>query len=205
MVMQRNRKAVLFGQLAVAFVVGVGLATAVFLIGLPLLDNSAPSSSEESVASDSRIAGEARLQTLSEISELPGPSERTALHQLLADIDDERLLDLLNQSSQVREEFRTAMQVVILQRMARIYPLNALKWLGTTELKEPALLTKAIFAEWAQTDLDSAVSYAASSGRSGETHCPGSSARRKTRSSRRGSEPDSRATERRIAHGRSDG
>ena len=169
-----------FLVLASVFVTGAGIS-AVLLFGLSRFDRdnervvntSIPSgdsegaqdiSASESDRSEAIFENPVQTRTfkLEEIVQLDGPLERiTALHSVLAQADEDQVLDMLETSKHLDPPTRVQTQVIILQRLARINPRSAFAQAKQFDRPRVLQLLTGLFREWSQIDLDEAVAHAA--------------------------------------------
>ena len=102
-----------------------------------------------------------QIRTIEELVKLRSPLERnTVLLNVLRQSDEDRVLELLAQTKQFDPPVRLQTQAFILQRLARINPLRALSEVQDFQTPRFSDLLYALFSEWVQFDLDTAVSQA---------------------------------------------
>ncbi|MXZ54856.1 MAG: hypothetical protein F4Z14_01605 [Gammaproteobacteria bacterium] len=107
------------------------------------------------------------IDTLNEIVKLRGPLARnTALLNALNYADENQVLDMWEQSKQLDPQARTHTQELILQRLVQYDPTHAVTLAKEFNSPLSDYLMTAIFSEWAQLNLDDAVSHAVSLDRS---------------------------------------
>lgn len=91
----------------------------------------------------------------------PGFDRSVALHRLLAGADENRLVDLLQQSREIATySQRRETQNAIFQRFASLNPKAAMSQAATVSPFERDVLIATIFSQWALHDLDSSVEHA---------------------------------------------
>ena len=94
-------------------------------------------------------------------------TKSVVLRALLSSADRQRVISLLEQSKDIRpEEQRLTIQVEILRRFAVIEPLEAMKHTFDIAWNRRAPIVKAIFLEWATSDVDAAIQHAKTLGSS---------------------------------------
>ena len=165
--------------LAIVFVAGIGASAAIFY-GVPIperndgnLDNStaprveAPSSSASSADRSRSVSRETAkvthspIYSLADIAKLNSPLERsTALHNVLSEANDVQVLELLEHSEQLEYPARVQTQAVILQKLVRANPSSALTQIAEFNQPDSSEVLSAMFSEWAQFDLNAAISHA---------------------------------------------
>ena len=101
------------------------------------------------------------IYSLADIANLNSPLERsTALHNVLSEANKDQVLELLEQSKQLDSPARVQTQAVILQKLVRVNPSNALTQVAKFNQLGSSDMWSALFSEWAQFDLNEAISYA---------------------------------------------
>ena len=163
----------------IVFLVGMGSSWVVFY-GFSLLERdennnqntqivSWDQSSETTIATvESGHLNESRttsmllpIRNLDEIAKLRGPLERnTVLLNVLNQSDEDQVLDLLGQTQQLDPPARLQTQAFVIQRLVKINPLRALTEVQQFQPPQFSHLLTALFREWVQFDLDSAISHA---------------------------------------------
>ena len=84
-----------------------------------------------------------------------------ALRALLSSSDQQRVISLLEQSKEIRSEHqRLTTQIEIFRRFAVIDPVEAMKYTFDIAWNRRAPFVKAIFLEWATSDVDAAIAHA---------------------------------------------
>ena len=84
-----------------------------------------------------------------------------ALRALLSSSDQQRVISLLEQSKEIRSEHqRLTTQIEIFRRFAVIDPVEAMKYTFDIAWNRRAPIVKAIFLEWATSDVDAAIAHA---------------------------------------------
>ena len=84
-----------------------------------------------------------------------------ALRALLSSADRQRVISLLEQSKEIRpEDKRLTTQIEIFRRFAVIDPMQAIKHTFDIAWNRRAPMFKAIFLEWATSDVDAAIKHA---------------------------------------------
>ena len=165
--------------LAIVFVAGVGTSAALFYgpsfleredrntknSMIPIQDSASESETSvvESVKSDSLPANpsQTKFRELDEIANLNSPLERsTALLNVLSEANKDQVLELLEQSKQLDPLVRVQTQAVILQKLVRVNASNALTQVVKFNQLGSSDMWSALFSEWAQIDLNEAMSYA---------------------------------------------
>lgn len=169
------------GFLALAFLLGIGLASAVSWI-LISNDQGGQSTDTDPVASSPSSApnlGSERLvptgseqssprrnnaENLEDIEQLQSPFDQlSALYSLLARMDARQALDLLEESKDRLPAIDIKnLQLAIIQRLAQFDPKLALVHALDLESHGPSQYVSSVFREWAQVDLDDAVANARS-------------------------------------------
>lgn len=103
----------------------------------------------------------AQIRNLADIAKLSSPLERsTALHNTLIEANEDRVLELLEQSKQLDSSARVETQAVILQKLVRFDPSSALTQVAQLNQSKTSEALSALFSEWAQFDLNEAISHA---------------------------------------------
>ena len=169
-------KPIYYLVLVFVFISGVGASAAFFHFSSPKLhdtDSNIPNPVGDSTGNDDeKFPGlnalstnvnvlKPEIETLSDIVKLKEPLARnTVLLNVLSQANEGQVLDLWNQSSQLNPPARLQTQGFILQRLVQIDPEKAVAL--AKELNEPrsSYLLTAIFGEWAQLNLDEAISRA---------------------------------------------
>ena len=166
--------------LAIVFVAGAGVSAALFY-GLSFIDGTtdkvgntvssdgvSPSEQDTSVGEFEHAEtqptqlNQSQPLKLEEIVQLGGPQARnTALHSVLAQADEDQVLDMLETSKHLDPPTRVQTQVIILQRLARINPRSAFAQAKQFDRPRVLQLLTGLFREWSQIDLDEAVARAA--------------------------------------------
>ena len=101
------------------------------------------------------------IQNLKELESLSSHFQRTvALQKLLADADEETLLQYWKQSTTVGSGPWEEVQIAIAQRLATIDPLTAWELVSDVQPKRRLALVGAVFREWAVTNLELAIEHA---------------------------------------------
>lgn len=168
--------------LTLAFVLGICTASAVYwlLVAPDRSDDMAattePSSVEEEtepkpteqidhdVTSSSSQTAMKTVRNLDELQEIKSAFERSvALRNLLLESNEAQVVELLAQSDDlVQSNYRHAMQVVVVQRLAQLNPKRALSRVLSLDDEGYNFwqLLSSVFEEWAHSDLDEAVAHA---------------------------------------------
>lgn len=168
--------------LTLAFVLGICTASAVYwLLAAPdrsddMAATTEPSSVEEEtepkpteqidhdVTSSSSQTAMKTVRNLDELQEIKSAFERSvALRNLLLESDEAQVVELLAQSDDlVQSNYRHAMQVVVVQRLAQLNPKRALSRVLSLDDEGYNVwqLLSSVFEEWAHSDLDEAVAHA---------------------------------------------
>ncbi len=103
------------------------------------------------------------IQNLEELQSLSSHFQRTvALHELVANADEETLLQYWKQSTTVGSNPWEEVQIAIVQRLATIDPLAAWELVSDFQSKKRLALVGAVFREWSVTNLDLAIEHAGS-------------------------------------------
>lgn len=165
--------------LVIVFVAGIGASAAIFY-GFSIqkrnygnLDNATvptvevPSLSASSADRSGSVVRETAKLThslsysLADIAKLNSPLERsTALHNVLSEANEVQVLELLDQSKQLDSPARVQTQAVILQKLVRVNPSRALTQIAEFNKPNSSDVLSAMFSEWAQFDLNEAISHA---------------------------------------------
>ena len=84
-----------------------------------------------------------------------------ALRAMLSSSDQQRVISLLEQSKEIRpEDQRLTAQIEIFRRFAVFDPMEAMKHTFDIAWNRRAAIVKAIFLEWATSDVDAAIAHA---------------------------------------------
>ncbi len=173
-----------FALLTLAFVLGIGTASAVYwlLVAPDKRDDMAattePSSAEEQAeievpgqfdyeetASSSQTARKT-VRNLDELLAIKSAFERSvALRNLLLESNEAQVVELFSQSKDlVRNDYRNSIQTVLIQRLAHLNPKRALSRALSMDSQEYSIwqFISNVFQEWAHSDLDEAVAHARS-------------------------------------------
>ena len=103
------------------------------------------------------------IQNLEELESLSSHFQRTvALQKLLANADEETLLQYWEQSTTKGSGLWEEVQFAIVQRLATIDPLAAWELVSDLPSKKSLALVGAVFSEWSVSNLDLAVEHARS-------------------------------------------
>ncbi len=167
--------------LSVAFLVGVGSASAVYWLFVAPSGGSdqtadtvvaplspaeiEPATSVQTSPIEASIAPEppkVAVRSLDEIASMKSSSEQQlALRVLLSDMDEAKVVDLLAQSHNVEDADRYNLQFAMIQRLAHLNPGRALSFVldMNTSYNVGSFVTS-IFGDWAHSNLDEAVSRA---------------------------------------------
>lgn len=102
-------------------------------------------------------------QNLEELERLSSHFQRTvALHELVANADEETLLQYWKQSTTMGSDPWEELQIAIVQRLASIDPLAAWELVSDLQSKQRLALVGAVFREWSVTNLELAIEHARS-------------------------------------------
>lgn len=103
------------------------------------------------------------IQNLKELESLSSHFQRTvALQKLLAETDEETLLQYWEQSTTMGSGLGEELQIAIVQRLATIDPLAAWELVSDLPSKKSPALVGAVFREWSVSNLDLAIEHARS-------------------------------------------
>lgn len=170
----------LFSLLGLAFLLGIGSASAVFWILVAptskdqLADNGAqspaietesvvyarPDSTDESSTSSSTTVV---LRSLDDLDQIKSSFERgLALRTLLSNSDEAQVADLLTQSQDLfSNNQRYSIQNVAIRRLAQLNPKRALRHLREmSERHYPGQFVGIVYQEWVHSNLDEAIAHA---------------------------------------------
>lgn len=167
-------KPIYYLVLVFVFISGVGASAAFFHFTSPKQNdthNNIPipvgESTGDSVGTSEALhvlstsVPKSEIDTLSEIVKLKGPFARnTALVNALSQANEGQILDMWDQSKQLDPSARIDTQRLILQRLAQSDPSNAVELAQEFNQPRTALLLTTVFSEWAQQNLDEAISHA---------------------------------------------
>ena len=170
----------LFSLLGLAFLLGIGAASAVYWLLVapantdqfadaeiqspPAMTESVayeqPAPTEESGTSSSTSAIPSSLDDLEQIK---SAFERSVtLRNLLAKSNEAKVAELFEQTLDApRNSLRSGMQMAVVQRLAQLNPKRALRLLGEMDPQfYPGQFVDNVYQEWAQSNLDDAVAHA---------------------------------------------
>ena len=169
---------------ALTFLLGIGFSLAVYwLLLAPNKSNQLqeaiteiPSKYDTSKTHDQHASAQAlgpdqsssaTPTSLSDIEQINSPFDRSlALRDLLANTDEEGAFDLLTQSLSLPSHPRSReLQTAIIQRLAQINPSRALTHATKLDKREPFLpaqFVPNVYKEWAQSNLNEAITSAKS-------------------------------------------
>ncbi len=166
--------------LGLAFVLGIGAASAVYwLLVAPAdndqladtedqsstvqIDNSAYEQSAPTDDTSAAISPKKVLGDLDDLDQFKSSFERgLALRNLLLNSDEAQVADLLNQSEDVfSNNQRNGIQTVVIRRFAQLNPKLALRHVREmSERNYPARFVGVVYQEWAHSNLDEAIAHA---------------------------------------------
>lgn len=169
-----------FSLLGLAFVLGIGAASAVYwLLVAPAnndqladtedqsstvqIDNSGNEQSAPKDESSAAMPPKKVLGDLDDLDQFKSSFERgLALRNLLLNSDEAQVADLLNQSEDVfSNNQRSGIQTVVIRRFAQLNPKLALRHVREmSERNYPARFVGVVYQEWAHSNLDEAIAHA---------------------------------------------
>ncbi len=170
----------LFSLLGLAFLLGIGAASAVYwLLMAPANIDQLPDTETQSLPVQNEPVAH-KQQELREVStDSPSPNpvpnnlddleqikssfERSvALRNLLVDSDEAKVVELFEQTLDAfRNNPRSRMQMAVVQRLAQLNPQRALSQLREMDTQlYPSQFVGSVFQEWAHSNLDEAVAHA---------------------------------------------
>lgn len=165
--------------MGLAFLVGIGAASTVYwLLVAPETSNPLTDSEVQSTAIETESVAYEQQTTTDETSaskpstEIPrnlddlelvkSSFERgLALRILLAESDENKVVELFEQTEDVPRNRQYGIQTAVVQRLAQLNPKRALRLLGEMDSDSyPSQYVGSVYQEWAQSNLDDAVAHA---------------------------------------------
>lgn len=170
----------LFSLLGLAFLLGIGSASAVYWILVAPTSNdqladdgsqtpsvqASPATYEKSTRTDETSAATPEkivLQDLDDLDQIKSSFERgLALRKLLSNSDEAQVANLLNQSHDLfSNNQRYSTQTVVIRRLAQLNPKQALRHLREmSERHYPGRFVGLVYQEWVHSNLDEAIAHA---------------------------------------------
>ncbi len=121
-----------------------------------------PQPIEETETEPSELTLDDSVRDINELAEFASDFARSrALYNFVATLDSDGLLDLLDKSSSIESpRQKRATQATTLQRLVGLDPLVAVNATKTLSMQYRSDFLEIVFAEWSQSDLDSAIAQA---------------------------------------------